>query len=279
MAGFLSKENIGLEADRLGVSLDGLSWPEQQKAIAEARRAEREKMAAAAAEPEPQPEPERESPVADDGREEEIARLRRELAEAREQAKAVPQVPVVCELGKDVVEPTIEDYDRVVLIASPEQRPTPQQPGKYYEEVGTQKITTERSLDVGKLSPFGPNESGTKVVDYDVKDTGRPVNAESTMPKYSCLLTYRPTRDLCAVAEFQGHRGYLWTHQRLPNVKSLLQQMGVYEEFHELWDKRHGAKFYLGGLICVDISFTDETMQRIAGELRRRAKAGEDEIL
>ena len=279
MAGFLSKENIGLEADRLGVSLDGLSWPEQQKAIAEARRAEREKMAATAAEPEPQPEPERESPVADDGREEEIARLRRELAEAREQAKAVPQVPVVCELGKNVVEPTIEDYDRVVLIASPEQRPTPQQPGKYYEEVGTQKITTERSLDVGKLSPFGPNESGTKVVDYDVKDTGRPVNAESTMPKYSCLLTYRPTRDLCAVAEFQGHRGYLWTHQRLPNVKSLLQQMGVYEEFHELWDKRHGAKFYLGGLICVDISFTDETMQRIAGELRRRAKAGEDEIL
>lgn len=279
MAGFLSKENIGLEADRLGVSLDGLSWPEQQKAIAEARRAEREKMAAAAAEPEPQPEPERESPVADDGREEEIARLRRELAEAREQAKAVPQVPVVCELGKNVVEPTIEDYDRVVLIASPEQRPTPQQPGKYYEEVGTQKITTERSLDVGKLSPFGPNESGTKVVDYDVKDTGRPVNAESTMPKYSCLLTYRPTRDLCAVAEFQGHRGYLWTHQRLPNVKSLLQQMGVYEEFHELWDKRHGAKFYLGGLICVDINFTDETMQRIAGELRRRAKAGEDEIL
>lgn len=279
MAGFLSKENIGLEADRLGVSLDGLSWPEQQKAIAEARRAEREKMAAAAAEPEPQPEPERESPVADDGREEEIARLRRELAEAREQAKAVPQVPVVCELGKNVVEPTIEDYDRVVLIASPEQRPTPQQPGKYYEEVGTQKITTERSLDVGKLSPFGPNESGTKVVDYDVKDTGRPVNAESTMPKYSCLLTYRPTRDLCAVAEFQGHRGYLWTHQRLPNVKSLLQQMGVYEEFHELWDKRHGAKFYLGGLICVDISFTDETMQRIASELRRRAKAGEDEVL
>lgn len=278
MAGFLSKENIGLEADRLGVSLDGLSWPEQQKAIAEARRAEREKMAAEG-EPEPQPEPERESPVADDGREEEIARLRRELAEAREQAKAVPQVPVVCELGKNVVEPTIEDYDRVVLIASPEQRPTPQQPGKYYEEVGTQKITTERSLDVGKLSPFGPNESGTKVVDYDVKDTGRPVNAESTMPKYSCLLTYRPTRDLCAVAEFQGHRGYLWTHQRLPNVKSLLQQMGVYEEFHELWDKRHGAKFYLGGLICVDISFTDETMQRIAGELRRRAKAGEDEVL
>lgn len=278
MAGFLSKENIGLEADRLGVSLDGLSWPEQQKAIAEARRAEREKMAAEA-EPEPQPEPERESTVADDGREEEIARLRRELAEAREQAKAVPQVPVVCELGKNVVEPTIEDYDRVVLIASPEQRPTPQQPGKYYEEVGTQKITTERSLDVGKLSPFGPNESGTKVVDYDVKDTGRPVNAESTMPKYSCLLTYRPTRDLCAVAEFQGHRGYLWTHQRLPNVKYLLQQMGVYEEFHELWDKRHGAKFYLGGLICVDINFTDETMQRIAGELRRRAKAGEDEIL
>ena len=278
MAGFLSKENIGLEADRLGVSLDGLSWPEQQKAIAEARRAEREKMAAAA-EPEPQPEPECESTVADDGREEEIARLKRELAEAREQAKAVPQVPVVCELGKNVVEPTIEDYDRVVLIASPEQRPTPQQPGKYYEEVGTQKITTERSLDVGKLSPFGPNESGTKVVDYDVKDTGRPVNAESTMPKYSCLLTYRPTRDLCAVAEFQGHRGYLWTHQRLPNVKSLLQQMGVYEEFHELWDKRHGAKFYLGGLICVDVNFTEETMQRIASELRRRAKAGEDEVL
>ena len=87
MAGFLSKETIGLEAERLGVSLEGLSWPEQQKAIAKARRAEKDKMAAAA-EPEPQPEPEREPAVADDGREEEIARLKRELAEAREQAKA-----------------------------------------------------------------------------------------------------------------------------------------------------------------------------------------------
>ena len=176
MAGFLSKEIIAAEADRLGVSLEGLSWPEQQKVIAEARRAEKEKMAAEV-KPEPEPEPEREPTVVDDAREKEIAELKRELAEAKEQAKAVPQVPVVCELGLNVVEPTIEDYDRVVLIASPEQKPTPQQPGKYYEEVGTQKITTERSLDVGKLSPFGPNESGTKVVDYDIKDTGRPVNA------------------------------------------------------------------------------------------------------
>ena len=56
MAGFLSKETIGAEADRLGVSLEGLSWPEQQKAIAEARRAEKEKMAAGGV-PEPQPKP------------------------------------------------------------------------------------------------------------------------------------------------------------------------------------------------------------------------------
>ena len=119
MAGFLSKETIALEADRLGVSLEGLSWPEQQKAIAEARRAEKEKMAAEI-EPKPEPEPKRESTVVDDAREREIAELKRELAAAKEQAKAVPQVPVVCELGLNVVDPTIEDYGRGVPLASTE---------------------------------------------------------------------------------------------------------------------------------------------------------------
>lgn len=199
----------------------------------------------------------------------EITRLKAELEKAKAE-QPVPQVPVLFDKGKNIPQPTIEDYENVVLIASPEQRPTQYQKNKWYENVGTQKDTEEISFDVGKQSPFHDREAGTKNATYRVTDTGRKVEAESTMPKYSALITYRPTRDMCAVAEYGGHRGYLWTHQRLPNIRALLEQMGAYEEFKEEWQKQPGRMFYLAGLLCCDISFTDSMMQRIQRELRKR---------
>jgi len=264
---FLKKEEIEAYAAEHGLDLSDLSWQQKQKAVADHMRENPtpKEIAEEVTKEEPQPVVD-EKPM-DEG---EIADLRRRLAEAEAKAKAVPQVPVVIERGKNVVEPTIEDYDRAVLIAAPEQRPTQYQRKKYYETVGTEKMTEDVSFDIGTRSPFGYEESGTKSATYKVVESTRPMTATSTMPKYGCMLTYRPTKELCAVAEYNGHRGYLWTHHRLPNIKGMLQQMGVYEEFKHLWYEGTGRIFYLAGLLCVDIAFTNETFRRIQRELRQR---------
>lgn len=264
---FLNKEQVEEYARKNGLDLDGLTWQQKQRAIANHMRSnprpkqdEREEV-----------ETETEQPVDEKPmQEDEIADLRRRLAEAEARAKAVPQVPVVIERGKNVVPPSIKDYDNAVLIAAPEQRPTQYQKRKYYENVGTEKITEDVSFGVGKYTPFKEDESGTKATTYKVIETSRPLTAESTMPKYGCMLTYRPTKELCAVAEYNGHRGYLWTHHRLPNIKAMLQQMGVYEEYRHLWQSGVGRIFYLAGLLCVDIPFTNETFRRIQQDLRDR---------
>lgn len=257
---FLNKRQVEEYAEAHGLNLAGLSWQQKQKVISDHMKTqvtEARKLV-------------KNERTSRDDRDDEIKKLKRQLDEARAQAKAVPQVPVVFEKGLNSPAPTIEDYENVVLIASPEQRPTQYQRGKYYENVGTEKITHEVSLGVGNQSPFGNDESGTRSATYTVESTGRPVVAESTMPKYSCLLTYRPTKDLCAVAEYGGHRGYLWTHHRLPNIRAMLQQMGAYEEFKDEWQKGTGRMFYLGGLLCCDIGFTEGMFKRIQRELRKR---------
>lgn len=277
---FLNKDGVERYAEVAHLDLSGMTWPQKQKAISEhSKRMGYPDPAAylrtlegpvsdageglGVEEPEETVAVKREDPDLD----EELARLKRELAEAK---AAVPQVPVVFERGRAHVEPSIEDYENAVLIASPEQRPTQFQRGKYYENVGTEKITTDISFGVGRDTPFGRDEDGVRSATYKVENGNRPVMAESTMPKYSALLTYRPTKDLVAVAEYGGHRGYLWTHQRLPNVKALLDMMGVYDEYKDQWKKGTGRQFYLGGLLCCDISFTESMIRRIQRQLRKQ---------
>lgn len=262
---FLNKEQVERYAVVAHLDLTGMTWQQKQKAISDHMKREGIKNPMAVIGGGDVDGDKREIMDVKDA---EIARLKAELEKAKAE-QPVPQVPVVFEKGKNRPQPSIEDYENVVLIASPEQRPTRFQKLKWYENVGTQKDTEEVSFDVGRQSPFHDRESGTRNATYHVTETGRPVEAESTMPKYSALITYRPTRDLCAIAEYGGHRGYLWTHQRLPNVRNLLEQMGAYEEFKEEWQKQRRL-FYLAGLLCCDISFTDSMMERIQRELRKR---------
>lgn len=277
---FLNKEEVERYASVANLDLSGMTWPQKQKAISEyskrmgypdpaAYLRTLDGVASDAGEPAAVKGPEKPAAAKqeDPDLDEELARLKRELAEAK---AAVPQVPVVFERGRAHMEPSIEDYENVVLIASPEQRPTQFQRGKYYENVGTEKITTDILFGVGRDTPFNRDEDGVRTATYKVENGNRPVMAESTMPKYSALLTYRPTKDLVAVAEYGGHRGYLWTHQRLPNVKALLDMMGVYDEYKDQWKKGTGRQFYLGGLLCCDISFTESMIRRIQRQLRKQ---------
>ena len=259
---FLNKEQVGRFAEIAGLDIGGLTWQSKQRVISEYMRSNGIKDPIAFIEGR-----DPDATISKDDRDSEISRLKSELERVKSE-QPMPQVPVVFDLGKNVPEPSIEDYENVVLIASPEQRPTQYQKGKWYENVGTQKDTEEVSLGVGRDSPFGEGESGTRNATYRMKDTGRKIEAESTMPKYSALITYRPTRDLCAIAEYGGHRGYLWTHQRLPNIKAMLMQMDAYEEYKDRWHDQPGRMFYLAGLLCCDISFTDSMIKRIQRDLR-----------
>lgn len=268
---FLNKQQVAEYARENNLDLAGLTWPQMQKAISDHMKY----MKSLGVEVDTPVAEKAAAPVAERN-DEEVAELKRKLAEAEAKAQAVPQVPVVFERGINRPQPTMKDYENAVLIASPEQRPTQYQRNKWYEKVGTQKDTKEVSFDVGKMSPFGPDESGTKNATYIVEETGRKIEAESTMPKFSALITYRPTRDLCAIAEYQGRRGYLWTHQRLPNIKSMLQQMGVYEEMKDRWQKPTNHMVYIANLLCCDIGFTNEMMKRIQRELRKR---GDEDVL
>ena len=267
---FLNKAQVESYASVAHLDLTGLTWQQKQKAINDHMRREGIKDPVRFIEASGAPEE-----LSFDGMQKVVdatADRIRELEKQLEEVKSnqpVPQVPVVFEKGRNVPQPTIEDYENVVLIASPEQRPTQYQKGKWYETVGTQKDTEEISFDVGRHSPFHDKESGTKNATYRVIDTGRKVEAESTMPKYSALLTYRPTKDLVGVAEYNGHKGYLWKHHRLPNVKNLLEQMDAFEEFKGEWQKQRKI-FYLAGLECCDISFTEYMFDKIQRELRKR---------
>lgn len=270
---FLNKQQTEEYAREHGLDLTGMTWQQKQKAINDHMKETGVKVVVddcSGRHDGKAPDVFEPESVKADDTEAEIARLKAELEEAKAKARAVPQVPVIFEKGKAEVAPTIEDYENVVLIASPEQRPTRFQRRKWYETMGTNKDTREVSLGVGNDSPFHGNEGGTREATYVVRDTGQVLQSESTMPKYSCLLTYRPTKDLCAVAEYGGHRGYLWTHQRLPNVAALLRQMGAYEEYKHFWNDHAGRKFYLGGLLCCDISFTEHMFEVIQRELRER---------
>ena len=268
---FLNKEQVERYASVAHLDLTGMTWQQKQKAINDHMKSNGikdplrfiEKTGAS------ENHPLEENKETADEMESRIKELEKQLEEAKK-SQPVPQVPVIFDKGRAEVQPSIEDYENVVLIASPEQRPTEYQRRKWYETMGTNKETKEVSLGVGPDSPFHGNEGGTREAMYEVRDTRKIIQSESTMPKYSCLLTYRPTKDLCAVAEYGGHRGYLWTHQRLPNVVAMLRQMGAYEEYKHFWDDRAKRKFYLGGLLCCDISFTEHMIKQIQRDLRKR---------
>lgn len=267
---FLNKAQVESYASVAHLDLNGLTWQQKQKAINDHMRRNgiKDPIRYIGDQDAPMDPSIDMAEEINDAMNHRIKELERQLEEARSN-QPVPQVPVVFEKGRNVPQPTIEDYENVVLIASPEQRPTKYQKGKWYENVGTQKDTEEISFDVGKASPFHDRESGTKNATYRITDTGRKVEAESTMPKYSALLTYRPTKDLVAIAEYGGHKGYLWKHHRLPNIKNLLEQMGAFEEFKEEWQKQRKI-FYLAGLECCDIPFTEYMFEKIQRELRKR---------
>lgn len=274
MARFMDKETLASEADRLGVDLDGLTWPQKQKAVI---KAQEEEIASKGSQPQarkPKPpiEPAQKNDEPVEDKDAEIARLKAEL-----EHRPVLQNPVRIELGRNEVPNTIEDYYGKLLVASPEQSPTVNQRLKYEERLGYNDMDTEEiSLTIGKNGAFDPDDTRTrKEATYRTREKNREVVANSTMPKIGAMISFNPQKDMFACATYNGKRGYLWTHQTYPNVKAALKEAGAYEKYKHRFIDNPNAMFYLGGsLICVDIDLTHAVLGEISAEARKNAALG-----
>lgn len=234
--GFMSKEKLQSEAERLGVNLDGLPWPQQQKAVMEAQKIGMEISNQSA---------------------KQIVEVMREVIPSREITVHVP----------------VDDYDfmeRVrgkTLVICPEMAQTARQLFGYEEELGEELIVEEVSFDPLDGSVSDSNNLATAT--YSVKGkTGKKVYAQSALPKEGCGITFRPDIDWFPVCTFQRREGYLWTHHRLPNVKAALKASGYYEDYRERF-KDEPMIWHSGGkLLACDIDLVHSVMR----EIERRAR-------
>jgi len=263
---FLSKAQIQAEAERLGVDLDGLTWPQQQKAVIAAQMAEGGQA--------------RHEPRDPDAV---LAELdwqpptpRQQIEDRLEEHVPVPQEPVRVERGLNVPEQGIEQYKGKTVLLSPEMAQTKIQLLGYEEDLGEEVSVEEKSFKTQfEMGGSIPAEKDLYTGTYRVTGkTGRHTVAHSGLPKENAGIVFRPDMDMFPVVTFRGQYGYLWTHQRFPNVKDALMQSGYYEQFKGRFLDVAGAMFMLTGLTCVRVGLTHAVMAEIEELEAKKRKAG-----
>lgn len=273
---FMSKDVLESEAKRLGVSLDGLSFPQKQKAVIAAQMQEKEaKGARVIAQP---GTPDTVEIEVDESTFDDAVSMTAE--QIVPPSKPVPQIPVTVNLGKaetastDPSDPN--QYNGKTILISPEMAQTTIQLIKYDEELGEELTVEEKSYkDEFENGANFPMEKDLYSATYRIKGkTGKKVIAQSTLPKENAGITFRMDRDLFPVVRFKGHIGYLWTHQRLPNVKAALKQSGYYERFKRYFIDDPNAMWHAGGLLVVDAGITLNVIRMIEDAERQRRQGG-----
>lgn len=306
---FLSKAEILSEAERLGVDLSGLSWPQQQKAVIAAQMAaggqaqkevqarydadgyayapesERDTYAPEAVytrrvdpipswtPPVPVPMPEA-MPAAEPARVEHM-----HMSDEPVRMIKGKEVRVERGLNEDVkFDNTLDQYNGKTVLLSPEMAQTKIQRLGYDEDLGDELTIEETSYKQQfemNMPIFANDEKDTYTSTYRVKGkTGRRVIGQSGLPKENAGIIFRPDMDMFPVVTFQGAYGYLWTHQRFPNVKATLMESGYYEKYKDRFLKTPYAMFMLTGLECVKIELVHAVMREIEQEESERRKAG-----
>lgn len=262
MAGqFMNKETLEAEALRLGVNLEGLTWPQKQGAVMAAKRreaAEDEKGITEITE-------ESSDPI-------ELSDMMKTLlandtdgdceAESLRLKKNQQWVTV-----KGRPDPMADMRGKRVLIA-PEMAMTTNQLFGYEEELDDEVMVEEVVHDIDAAFKAGKDEvNGTyKVVGH----TGKKVIAHSALPKQGAGIYFRPDKDLVPVVSFQGRSGYLWTHHRLPNIKNLLMQSGYYHEYKDRFKDEPFIWHAAGKLLVCDRALAEAVIREIEEKERNR---------
>lgn len=262
MGGFMTKAEIAEWADRLGVDLEGLSWPQQQKAVIEAKQKAGYPVQYGKTAPKPKDEIDaidvRDLPV--------------ELAPRKKEA--APQELVV---GKGRRRQIGVDPRRTVgkkTLISPEIQPTQYQLIKYDEDLGPETEIEEISLkDEFEQGRDVLVDKDLSTETYRIKGRGsRHVIAQSTIPKENAKITFEVGKDLVPVVEFMGRKGYLWTHHRLPNVKALLVASGYYEEYKDRFKDEPNIWHSAGKLLTCDITLVENVFREIERKEKDRRR-------
>ena len=194
---YRNKEACIQEAERLGIDVSDMNWPQLQKAVSDALKLE-------------------------------------ELGIVSE--TNVPNVEFK-KMVVDKPENPLEPYlDKMILI-SPELRPERYRLVKYDEVLGNEVEVEERSFDIDPNTDQVFDVTGDKVEhasqidEYHDYTTGtyrikarsdRQVIGMASVPKENPMLSFRPGVDWATVVTFKGKSGYLWKHWRYPNVSALL---------------------------------------------------------
>jgi hypothetical protein len=221
---FMKKADMLMAAEALGVNIEGLSWPEQQKAVQEA-----------------------------------LAKSEKDFS--FETPKPKPYVPVEKKNGEmNPKEHIIEHAQKMAASAAKakpvlithEIPPTPNQLFKVQEDVGEEIQTANVSYLNGMPEMSGDSASATYVVKGR---TGRRQIALSTMPHQNAQIVYDPNgRHWLApiVKDFNGREGYLFNHHKYGGIKPLLIKSGYWEDYKARFNAVNfpqniwmaGGKFY-----------------------------------
>ena len=189
--GYRNKEECLAIADKLGIDIAGMTWPQLQKAVAAA--------------------------LAKQEIDETMAKV-----EMVVDAKKEPANNSINEKAKKLY----AELKGQKLTLAPELSPDASRAIHYDEELGDDLIVEEKYFDIRNLDPVvGQRNMSTGT--YVLKGkTGRKVVAESALPKENPGLSFTFGVDLAPVVEWNNTRGYRWR-----DIKALLEASGYYHEY------------------------------------------------
>jgi len=236
---FMKKEELLAAAESLGVDIEGLSWPEQQKVVQEA-----------------------------------IARNKKDCS--FETPKPEPKEPIQKNEAKDFLEnyrkAMIDSLDKAIPVQiTGEIKPMRNALFKYDEDLGEGLEVDDVSYTQNGMPDLDNSDAFRS---YVVKGkTGRKVYAQSTLPRQNAQIYYDPHKHWYApiVKDFNGREGYLWKHPKYVGIKQLLIDSGYYEDYRQLFVAAlHPQNIWMAGgkFFAVNI----QLVEKIFHEIEKKAK-------
>lgn len=281
MSNRLTKDKALSEAERLGIDVTGMKWPELSKTISAALREEAgKKLAGAEAEyvsieevnpPKVDEEYERESEkYAFLKLTMELESLKKQLDQmmgaaaqksgepAEEEAPAREKEFVRFKNGTAIITPEW-DFGPVSLI-------------KYDENLGeqwdTQEITHETLVQ--GASDFNGLTGTYKIT----RNTGKEVIAQATVPRSSAGIYFNPMNDMVPIVSWKGRIGYLYKHHMYPSVQRLLIKSGYYEDFKRFFNEANYPNniWWADNLVVCDKNVADWVFRQIEHKASERGR-------
>lgn len=243
---YRNKEACIQEAERLGIDVSGMSWPDMQKTVSDALKREQLNMPPAIKIEGPAP------------------------------------TSTVTKQGKHE-DDLMKDYFGKTILLSPELDSERYRLVKYDEVLGDDFDVEERKFDMDRNTDQvfdmsgGEVDYGNVIDQYHDYTTGtyrlkarkdRKVVALSSVPKENSGMFFRPGIDYATVVTWKGRAGYLWKHWRYPNVRALLIESGYYQDYKHLFKDEPNVWYAAGKQLVCDVHL----VHKVFKEIEQRAK-------